>query len=123
MTNQTGTSGNTLSEKSDEEVARGFWEGEVPGQELMRRLLGRLGLAHRAQEELVRQDGTPVLDETDGQPLTAEDYLVVAERHPRAVESIVGFVLMDPADPDFENARAGMMHVVQKYLPSVEASN
>ncbi len=104
-------------ELSDKALVEGFKEGEIDGREVMKRLLGKVGLAHRSQEVLVhRGDGSPLTAE-DGSPLLAVDYMSVAEEHPQAIPTILGFVRLDEKDPKFPVARKAMSTVVNGYLP------
>jgi hypothetical protein len=101
---------------NDQDLVEGFQEGEIDGQDVMKRLLGKIGLTHRSQEVLVSQDGS-VLTGEDGHPLLAVDYMSIAEKHPQAVPAILGFVGLDENDPKFPVAQRAMLTVVNEYLP------
>ena len=101
---------------NDRDLVAGFRQGEVSGQDVMKRLLGKIGLAHRGQKALVRKDGSPLIGD-DGDPIVAEEYLSVAVKHPPAVPVILGFVEMDEGSPKFPDARAGVFTIVSGYLP------
>jgi hypothetical protein len=107
---------------SDKALVAGFKEGEIDGSEVMGRLLGKIGLTHRSQEVLVRQDGS-VLTGEDEQPLLAVDYISVAEKHPQAIPTILGFVGLDERDPKFPVAQRAMLSVVNGYLPPETSPN
>lgn len=101
---------------NDQELADAFQRGEVDGQEVMKRLLGKIGLADRAQDTLRRRDGS-VLTGRDGRALLAIDYLAAAQGHPGAIPTILNFVRMNEQDPKFPIAREAISTIVNGYLP------
>jgi hypothetical protein len=108
---------------SDQALVEGYKEGEIDGQEVMKRLLGKIGLAHRSQEVLVHQDdGSPLIGE-DGRPLLAVEYMSIAEKHPPAIPTILNFIKLDGGDPRFPVAQKAMVNVVNGYLPPETSPN
>lgn len=104
---------------SDRDLVAAFEQGEVGGHEVMKRLLGKIGLAHRAEEFLVRQNGKPFTGD-NGKPLLVVDYLSVAGKHPAAIPAILNFVRLDENDRRFPIAQDAMADMVNGYLPKVK---
>ncbi len=105
---------------SDKAIIEGFKKGEIPGQEIMRRVLDRTGLLHRASEVLIRGDGSPLL-KPDGKPVLAEDYLDIAANHGGAVQMIIGFIDVDTSDTKFPDYQTFMRTIILDYLPEEES--
>lgn len=107
------------TELSDADLVAGFREGQDYGQEVMSRVLGKIGLADRSAEPLIRKDGSPLTDE-DGQPLRAIDYMAVATKHTPADQILLNFATLTADDPLFAKSRSGLAHLVSGYLQPKE---
>ena len=99
----------------DEGIAQAYRRGEVTGELVMTRLLEKIDLGERANEPLMRKDGTPLTDDY-GRPLRAVDYLAVAEKH-GAKDIILAIVRMPETDERFAMAKTAMSSMVNGYLP------
>lgn len=93
--------GTTQPPLNDFELVEAYGRGEAPGEEIMARLLDRVGLSDKAQEILYKDDGSK-LTGPEGQELRALDYLVVARQHGYAEQSILNFVRLDESHPKYE---------------------
>ncbi len=102
---------------SDAELVNAYATGTVTGEDVMRRLLGKVGLANRATEVLQRRGGGELTDEA-GQPVTAEKYLAVAGNHGAAKMAIINFLLVRPDHPEYAEYCGDLRSMIDHYLPA-----
>ncbi len=103
------------AELSDQDLVAGFRRGGKYGREVMVRVLAKLGMADKAEDPLMRQDGSPLTGE-EGVPLLAVDYMSVAAEHSPADTVLLNFVGMSEDDSRFNPAKAAIESIVTGYL-------
>jgi hypothetical protein len=108
--------GTTQPPLNDFELVEAYGRGEAPGEEIMTRLLDRVGLSDRAQEILYKEDGSK-LTGPEGQDLRAVDYLVVARQHGHAEQSILNFVRLDESHPKYDSFKQILTGSILSHLP------
>jgi hypothetical protein len=103
---------------SDQEVVAAYERQELDGEEVMVRLLRRVGLEHRGYEPMV--DNGTVLTGEDGKVLRAVDYLSIAGEKARAM--ILKFVSMDTDHPQYPMVCKMIQATVNDRLPPEKAA-
>ena len=100
---------------SDQDLVSGYLDGKVGGREVVRRFLAIAELLDFAKVELLRADGSPVVD-GEGTRVTAEDYHLVWDTHGLAKPMILNIIKAgkEGRDPD---TLAAVKTLVASWLP------
>ena len=86
---------------------------EEAGQAVMSRLLEKIDRPETDANEFLHGIYHPAT----GEKLQTKNYLLVAERHPGATQTILNFVRLNPTHPKYVQIKAAVAAVVGGYLP------
>lgn len=98
---------------SDQEVVAAYEQQDIGGEEVMVRLLRKVGLEHRSNELLI--DEGQIMRGADGRELRAVDYLYFAGEKARPM--ILNFVRMDESHPQYPMVCKLIQTTVNDRLP------
>jgi|SRR5882757_9511283 len=107
-------------ELSDQALVTAYLEGRVSDRGVVRRFLSIAGLIDRAEEALVRVDGSRITDD-DGSPVAAQDYHRIWNNHGPAKVIILNSIAAGEAGRD-QDTIEGMKALVNGYLSQPQTS-